>query len=221
MENIRIALVEDQHLLRQSLSALFSTVEGMTLVISAADGRSLLHLLNNTHPLPDIVIMDMNLPELTGIEINELLRKQYPSIKVIVLSVHTQERLISKMINAGACAYLSKSCESAELIDAIKGVYQTGFYINGGTLMALQKAAAYRNKKVKNIDAAPVELSGREREILELICKELSNAEIAEKLSLSIRTIEGHRNNLLIKTSCRNTAGLVLFAIRYGFFEVL
>jgi len=221
MENIRIALVEDQHLLRQSLSALFKTVAGMTLVIEAADGQSLLHLLNGASPLPDIAIMDMNLPELTGIEINEILRKQYPSIKVIVLSVHTQERLISKMINAGACAYLSKSCESAELLHAIKAVYETGFYINADTLMALQKAATYRNKKVKNIDAAPAALSDREREVLELICKECNNAEIANKLNLSIRTVEGHRNNLLIKTNCRNTAGLVLFAIRYGFFEVL
>ena len=221
MDLIRIALVEDQPLIRQSLSALIKTIAGFELVIEAADGPSFLKLLDNASLLPHIVITDMNMPGLTGIELNDMLRTRYPAVKLIVLSVHTQERLISKMINAGASAYLTKNCESDELINAIKAVHQVGFYINSQTLMALQNVAAYRNKKIKNIDAVPIELTKREKEILELICKEFSNAEIAEKLSLSTRTVEGHRNNLLMKTGCRNTAGLVLFAIRYGIFVVL
>jgi DNA-binding NarL/FixJ family response regulator len=221
MNLIRIALVEDQPLIRQSLSALINTIEGFNLVIEAADGSAFLKLLESAPLLPDVAITDMNMPGLTGIELNDILRAHYPSIKLIVLSIHTQERLISKMINAGASAYLTKSCESDELINAIKAVYQVGFYINTQTLMALQNVAAYRNKKIKNIDAVPVELTNREKEVLELICKEFSNAEIADRLCLSTRTVEGYRNNLLTKTGCRNTAGLVLFAIRYGIFVVL
>jgi DNA-binding NarL/FixJ family response regulator len=125
------------------------------------------------------------------------------------------------MINAGACAYLNKNCDAAELITAINTVHQTGFYINTETLRAIQNAAAYRSKAIKSIDAIPIELTNREKEILQLICKEFNNAEIAERLSLSIRTVEGHRNNLLLKTGCRNTAGLVLFAVKYGIFEIL
>ena len=221
MEKIRIALVEDQHLFRQSLSALIKTIDTYELVAEAADGPTFLTLCEQVIPLPDIAIIDMNMPGITGIELNDILREQYPSIKVIVLSVHMQVRLISKMINAGACAYLNKNCDASELVTAINTVHQAGFYINAVTLKAIQQAAHYRNKTIKNIDAIPIELTNREKEILKLICKECSNAEIAEKLYLSIRTVEGHRNNLLQKTGCRNIAGLVLFAVKYGIIEVV
>jgi DNA-binding NarL/FixJ family response regulator len=221
MEKIGIALVEDQHLFRQSLSALIRTVETYRLVAEVADGPSFLELLKYIHPLPDIVLIDLNLPGLTGIELNDILRRQYPSIKLMVLSVFAGERLISKMINAGACAYLNKNCDSGELIVAIDTVYRSGFYVNTATMTAIQHAAGHRNKTTRKMDAIPIELTGREREILQLICKELNNTEIADRLSLSVRTVEGHRNNLLLKTGCRNTAGLVLFAVRYNIFELV
>ena len=162
----------------------------------------------------------MNMPGMNGIELNEILHAQYPSLKVIVLSVHTQERVIAKMINAGASAYLAKNCNKEELITAIQTVYTTGFYINKQTLIAIQAASAQRNKAIKNLNA-PFDLTSRELEILELICKECGSAEIAEKLFLSVRTVEGHRNSLLLKTQSRNTAGLVLYAIRHQLFEVI
>lgn len=221
MENIKIAIVEDQHLFRQSLSALIRTVDFCQLLAEAAGAQEFLHLLKTLQPLPDIVLMDMNLPDLTGIELNELLRKNYPSIRVIVLSVYVRERLVSKMITGGACAYLNKNCDAGELIAAIEAVHHRGFYMNAETLKAIQHAAAFRNKSGKNIDGIPVELTNREKEILKLICRELSNNEIADQLFLSSRTVEGHRNNLLLKIGCRNTAGLVLFAVKYGIVEVL
>lgn len=221
MEPIRIAIVEDQPLARHSLSALLKTIDDLQLIMEAADGGTFLQLLAGNCQLPDIAIIDINMPGLTGMDLNELLRERYPAIKVIVLSIHIQERLISKMINAGARAYINKNCEVNELIAAIRAVHQVGFYMNEQTMKAIQNVASYRNKKVKNLTAIPIELTSREKEILTLICKEQSNSEIADSLNLSIRTVEGHRNNLLIKIGCKNTAGLVLFAVRYGIVNVL
>ena len=221
METIRIAIVEDQPLARQSLSALLKTIDGLQLIMEAADGGTFLQLLAGNPQVPDIAVIDVNMPGLTGMDLNELLRERYPSIRVIVLSIHTQERLISKMINAGARAYINKNCEVNELVTAIRAVHQVGFYMNEQTMKAIQNVASYRNKKVKNLHAIPIELTAREKEILTLVCKEQSNSEIADNLNLSIRTVEGHRNNLLTKISCKNTAGLVLFAVKYGIVDVL
>ncbi|OQP68253.1 response regulator transcription factor [Niastella populi] len=220
MEPIRIAIVEDQPLARQSLSALLKTIDGLQLLMEAADGGTFLQQLAGSPQAPDIAIIDINMPGLNGMDLNELLRERYPAIKVIVLSIHSQERLISKMINAGARAYLNKNCEVNELVAAIRAVHQVGFYMNEPTMKAIQQVAGYRNKKVKNLQAIPIELTAREKEILALICKEKSNSEIAASLNLSTRTVEGHRNNLLIKIGCKNTAGLVLFAVKYGIVDV-
>jgi DNA-binding NarL/FixJ family response regulator len=221
MDPIRIAIVEDQPLARHSLSALLKTIDGIQLIMEAADGGTFLQLLAGDLPTPDIAIIDINMPGLTGMDLNELLRERYPAIRVIVLSIHAQERLVSKMINAGARAYINKNCEVNELVTAIRAVHQVGFYMNEQTMKAIQNVASYRNKKVKNLHAIPIELTAREKEILALICKEQSNSEIADNLNLSVRTIEGHRNNLLMKIGCKNTAGLVLFAVKYGIVDVL
>jgi len=156
----------------------------------------------------------MEMPGMDGIELNEILHKKFPSIKVIVLSVHANERLIARMIEAGASGYLIKNCDKEELLSAIHSVMSTGHYINAQVIKAIQHMAGKKNKRLKNISHIDIELSEREKEILSLICKEYSNADIAEKLFISIRTVEGHRNNLLMKTGCKNTAGLVVFALK-------
>jgi len=219
MNEIKIAIADDQNLFRQSLGLLIDSVEQFKLVSESEDGNSFLEKLNTKGAeLPDIAIIDMDMPGMNGIELNTVLHQQYTSIKVIVLSVHVQPLLITQMINAGAAAYLAKNCDKNELITAIETVYKTGFYFNPGVLTALRESANYRAQTQKNISNIPVKLTSREKQVLELICKEYSNAEIGEQLFLSTRTIEGHRNNLINKAGCRNTAGLVLFAIKYSLF---
>ena len=221
MEKIRIALVEDQHLFRQSLSALIRTVDAFNLTLEVPDGKTFLEQLKNRSERPDIALVDINMPEMNGLELNDILHKDYRTIKVIILSVHAQERLIAKVIHSGACAYLNKNCDADELITAINTVYKSDFYINNQVLKAIQNASKYGNRTIKSVDSIPIELTNREKEILQLICQEFSNAEISQKLFLSVRTVEGHRNNLLLKTGCRNSSGLVLFAVKYHIFEVL
>ncbi|MES2376270.1 MAG: response regulator transcription factor [Bacteroidota bacterium] len=220
MDLIKIALVDDQQLFRQSLASLITSNASFQLTGEFEDGRLLLHHLSSQEVLPDIVLLDMEMPGINGMEVNALLQKQFPSVKVIVLSIHTKERLIAKMIENGASGYLIKTCHKDELFSAIGTVFNTGFYINQQVLKAIQKASSLKHKQIRNLSGIDIDISEREKEILRLICSEMNAPEIAEKLFLSIRTVEGHRNNLLGKTGCRNTAGLVLFAVKNGIFEL-
>jgi DNA-binding NarL/FixJ family response regulator len=219
-DEILISLVDDQHLFRSGLAALIRSVPGFTLLSEAENGRIFIEQLENTAPLPDIALIDMEMPEMNGVELNAALQKNYPSIKVLVLSTYNQERFIAKMIEAGACGYLTKNCEIEELTTAINSTHKNGFYFNQDTLAAMRNTSQYKASDIKNISNVAIELTAREKEILVLLCKEFSNNEIGERLFISPRTVEGHRNNLLQKTGCKNTAGLIIFAIKNNFFDV-
>jgi DNA-binding NarL/FixJ family response regulator len=220
MDKIRISIVDDQHLFRKGLSALIEGVSNFELVAEADSGKTLLEKLKALNTLPDVVLIDMNMPGMNGIELTGILHSMYPEIKIIILTVHDQERFISKMIQGGASGYLIKNCEIDELVHAINTVQQTGFYLNDLTLKAMANASKYKGDKITNINNIPIEITKREHEILQMICMQCTNNEIADKLFVSVRTVDGHRNNLLAKIGCRNTAGLVLFAISNGLYDI-
>lgn len=221
MAAIHLALIEDQLLFRQSLALLLKSIAGFTLVLEAEDGQDFLNKLETATVFPDIALMDMEMPGIDGVGLKDILQRQYPQIKIIVLSVHARARLIAHMIEGGCSGYLVKNCDKEELIIAVNSVFKNGFYINARVLEAIQQAASQKKKTIKSISPIPVDLSAREKEILQLICKEYNNNEIAEQLFISVRTVDGHRNNLLTKTGCQNTAGLVLFAVKYNIIEVI
>jgi DNA-binding NarL/FixJ family response regulator len=218
--DILISLVDDQQLFRSGLASLIKSVAGFTLLSEAENGQVFIEQLQNTTVLPHIALIDMEMPVMNGVELNAQLQQKYPSIKVIVLSTYNQERFIAKMIEAGACGYLTKNCEIEELKNAISSTCKNGFYFNQDTLAAMRKASQYKSADIKNLSNINIELTARETEILVLLCKELSNNEIGEKLFISPRTVEGHRNNLLSKTGCRNSAGLVIFAIKNNLIQI-
>jgi len=130
-----------------------------------------------------------------------------------------QERFIVRMIEAGVAGYLVKNCEIEEVRQAIRTAHKTGFYFNEATMMAMRNGYKMKNTQVKSFANIPVELTEREVEVLRLICREYTNVEIAEQLSISPRTVDGHRNNLLAKAGCKNTAGLVLFAVNNNIYD--
>jgi DNA-binding NarL/FixJ family response regulator len=219
MDKIRVAIVDDQHLFRKAIADLLAGTEGFELLTDAGNGREFLETLAQLEHLPDIVLVDLDMPEMNGVELNEILHSRYPAIKTIILSVFNQERFISRMIDAGANGYLEKNCSIEELVTAVNTVHKTGFYFNAACINALRHASSHRSKKITNVNNIEFDLTPREHEILELICTECTNVEIADKLFISVRTVEGHRNNLLLKVGCRNTAGLVTFAITRGIFK--
>jgi DNA-binding NarL/FixJ family response regulator len=220
MSNILISIVDDQHLFRSGLASLIRSVEGFTLLSEAENGKVFIEQLEAGHMLPHIALIDMEMPEMNGVELNAVLQKKYPSVKVLVLSTYNQERYIGKMIEAGASGYLTKNCEIDELVTAINATYNNGFYFNQNTLAAMRKTGQFKSGDLKNISNIAIELTSREKEILVMLCKEFSNIEIGERLFISSRTVEGHRNNLLQKTGCHNTAGLVIFAIKNNIYEI-
>ena len=141
--------------------------------------------------------------------------KHYPEIKIIILSGHNDENFIAQLIESGAHGYLVKDCDPDEVHEAITSVNKKGSYINMQTLRAIQNNIG-RKTKVRSINSAVEQLTKREVEILQLICDQFTTDEIAEKLFLSPKTVNGHRNSLLEKTGAKNVAGLVVYAIKNG-----
>ncbi|MBB3968469.1 response regulator transcription factor [Mucilaginibacter phyllosphaerae] len=219
MSQINIAIVDDQNLFRQSLALLINSIENFSLVAECSGGQVFINALNKFNMAVDVAIIDMDMPGMNGIELNKYLQANYPKIKVIVLTVHASETLITQMIGCGASGYLAKNCDRDELLLAVNTVHKTGFYFNAEVIKALRTTAGHRLPVQDNLNGLRVSLSKRERQILTLICQEFNNAEIATELNVSIRTVEGHKKSLIDKANCRNIAGLVLFALKYRLFE--
>lgn len=209
----RIAIAEDQVLFRESLVANIKALGSIDVVLEAGNGRELIDRVRKLPEPPDIILMDLSMPEMNGLEATKYLREHMPDIRIIVLSVHGDEKSVARMVQQGVNGYLAKDAELREVHKAIESVYEKGFYFNDAMLKALQSGTLQKKLKMSEFNIVE-SLTRREREVLDMICKEFTTQEIAEKLFLSVRTVEGHRNNLLLKTGARNTAGLVIFALK-------
>lgn len=210
---IRVAIAEDQRLFRECLIPILNNFENIEVVFEASNGKEMLTQLRQSPVVPHVVLLDLTMPEMNGLETTEVLKKEFPDLKIIILSVHNEERHIVRMVGMGVHGYLVKNAELTEVRSAIESVYEKGFYFNETVLKALQNGMTQKKTKHFEVETA---LTPREKEVLLLICKEFTTPEIADKLYLSVRTVDGHRNNLLEKTGSRNTAGLVLYAIKNG-----
>lgn len=216
--NINVAIADDQKLFRKGMAALIGSFAQMTMLFEAENGRELLDLCEQASPKPDIIVLDLSMPELNGLEALKILKEKHAEIKVIILTVHEAENFILATIQAGANGYLAKNAEPEEVELAIREVFKNDFYFTLPMLQIMRKGVV-KKAQVLNLDNED-NLTARETEVLQLICKQLSSSEIAEKLFLSNRTIEGHRNNLLLKTGSRNTAGLVLYALKHRLIDL-
>lgn len=214
VSQIRVAVADDQHLFRKGLCELLNRFDGIEVILEVSNGLELINGLRELPKKPEVILLDLSMPQMNGIDAAVEIRKLFPEIRIVVLTVHNEDRFIAHLIEKGVNGYLLKTTEPEEVENAIRTVVEKDFYLNAHTIAALRGGMKQRNRSVQLGD--DVDLTPREREVLELICRELTTAEIADKLFLSIRTVDGHRNNLLMKTGARNTAGLVLFAIRHN-----
>ncbi len=215
---INIAIAEDQVLFRKGIIALLNSFENIQVVIDAENGADLLQKLESSTETIQVIFLDINMPILNGIETMKVVRTKYPYIKNIILTVHEEDKFINKLIEEGANAYLAKNSQPDEVEKAINTVVSHDYYFNEKTIRAMHSHVQTRQKKFSLL---PIDnITSREKEIIQLICKEFTTSEIAEKLFISERTVDGHRNNLLLKTGCRNTAGLVLYAIKNELFDM-
>ena len=212
----RIILAEDHNIVRDGIKALLSKETGFKVVAEAVNGREVLDKIEEGLEA-DLVLSDLNMPEVSGMELIARLREKLPEIKIMVLSMLDHENYVVQAMNAGADGYLLKNVSHDELLFAIRHIASGGHtYISSELSAKILQKLAFFQLNANPTPKVTLDLSKREAEILTLIAEGYTNQEIADKLFTSKRTVEGHRLNLIEKTGARNTATLIRFAIQNG-----
>ncbi|MCF6360715.1 MAG: response regulator transcription factor [Cyclobacteriaceae bacterium] len=202
----KIFLVDDHQMFLDGLESLLNDVKTITIVGKASNGKEALELIDKS---VDVVLMDISMPEIDGIEFNRLIKLKYPDINTIAISMHNDAKILDKLIRGNINGYLLKNAEKNELLEAINTVSDGDNYFSEEVKRTYQDSLF---KRENTQDQAP-QLSKRELEVLGEIINELTTKEIAEKLFISQHTVESHRKNMLSKLGARNTAGLVKYAL--------
>jgi len=210
----KIIIVDDHTLFRNGLRILLNNMEDYQVIAEAANGKQFLDLLETQ--LPDLVLLDINMPVMDGIEAATIAHEKYPKLKIITLSMYGEEDYYYKMVNAGVKGFVLKNSDIKEVKTALDVVYDGGSFFSSELLQNLVNSLK-SSPKSKEFHA---ELSEREMEILILICQGLSNQEIGDKLFISKRTVDKHRANILEKSESKNTAQLVVYAIKNRLVEL-
>lgn len=213
MGNTTVIIVDDHQLFREGLKVLLKNLSYIGEVLEAANGQEFLTLLDSVKP--DVVFMDVSMPIMGGIEATRKAIQQYPDIQIIGLSMYTEEAYYYNMIDAGAKGFLLKNSSIQEVDNAIRHVLNGKSYFSQDILTLLIKNVNRKKNLPVNSD-----LSEREQAVLFQICKGLSNLEIADLMHISKRTVDKHRENILLKTGSKNTVGLVFYAIKNGIVEI-
>lgn len=206
-----VLLVDDHKIFRDGLRTLIEK-EGMEVVGEAENGRKTLKLVEKL--LPNVIIMDVSMPDMNGIEATRKIISSFPEIKVIALSMHSDRRFVLGMLEAGASGYLLKDCAFGELASAIKQVLTGNKYLSPKIADVVVKG--YLNKSNESLVSGGSILTSREREVLQLIAEGLTAKEIADHVFLSVKTVETHRRNIMQKLNMRSTVDLTKYAIREG-----
>jgi DNA-binding NarL/FixJ family response regulator len=217
MEKINIVLVDDHQVVRDGVKSLLSEFQDVKIIGEADSAQSLFQVLNSSL-LPDVIILDINLPDQSGIELTRQLKQKFPSIKVLILTMYNSEEYIFNAIKAGASGYLPKTATRAELIGAVRQAAQGNEYF-AGTISNIILKSYIRQAKQDN-ETSDQKLTPRETEILRLFAGGRSNPEIADELFISVRTVESHKNHIMQKFELKTTVDLIKFAIRSKIIEI-
>ncbi len=214
MSKIKLALVDDHTMFRQGLATVLRQVHDFDLILEAANGQEFIDKLPRR--LPDVVLLDLQMPVLDGPATADYLRETYPLIKVIVLTMHDEDRMVLHLLEKGVSGYLLKDADTAEVEKAVRKVLDDGLYLTEFVSRAMLRKMTNKPTIVKpaTLYNSKTLLSDREKEVLKLICEGMSTAEISERIFLSPRTVEGHRLRILEKTGTKNTAGMVAYAFK-------
>jgi two-component system invasion response regulator UvrY len=214
-KKIQVAVADDHTLLRSALARLIGSFENYTILFEAGNGQEVKDKLSK-HIIPDVMLLDVNMPDIDGYETAKWIYKNFPQVKILALSMFSDENTIIRMLRLGAKGYIMKNAEPEELNEALDSVVKKDFYlsefISGKIISGLHR----------NIDMPeePVVLTEKEKEFLQLVCSELTYKDIAAKMYVSPRTVDDYRNSLFEKVKVKSRVGLVLFAIRNGLVEI-
>lgn len=213
MKPTRILVTDDHTIVRKGLRSLLDAEEGLEVVGEAKSGRE---AIEKTEELcPDVVLMDFSMPDLNGLEATRQIKQHQPEVKVLILTMHDNEEYVFEMLRAGASGYVLKQSATSELILAIEAVSQSKTFLSPSISGSVIEGYLNRGKSIPNGDSYD-SLTRREREVLQLIGEGLSTRAIAERLTISIKTVESHRSNVMEKLGRQNIADLIKYAIRKG-----
>jgi two-component system invasion response regulator UvrY len=213
----KVCIVDDHVLLRNGLASLMKNFTDYSVLFEASNGKDLIAQIREGK-LPDIVLLDINMPVMDGFETSLWLKQHHPDIKILALSMYDDDQAIIRMLQNGAKGYILKDSEALDLKNALDSVRNKGYYysemVTGKLIHAVHKAADEGKKTV-----AAIALSERDIDFLKLVCTEMTYKEIAEKMLLSPRTIDGYRDSLFSKLGVRTRVGLAVYAIRQGIYR--
>ncbi|MGM0545766.1 MAG: response regulator [Bacteroidota bacterium] len=216
MADINILLVDDHDIVRDGIQMLLEDEVGFTISAEAENGAKAIEACQK-HDI-DLIIMDINMPEMNGIEATEKIMESFDDIKVLALTMMDEDQHIRQMIEAGASGYILKSSDKIELVEAITSILNGQHYFSDDATHSVMMDLVQGTTTEQSSD--PANLTKREKEVLGLIVKENTNQEIADQLYISTRTVDAHRRNLLQKTGAKNTAGLVTYAIKHNLVDL-
>lgn len=216
LARIRVLIADDHDIFRDGLSLLLMKEPTLELVGDAANGKQLIQMAKELQP--DIVLTDLKMPQMDGIEAIKTIKELYPAIKAIALSSFDSDAMVIDALEAGAMGYIIKNADRGEIIDAIRMVYTGSPYYCKTTSGRLVKLIARSEFNPYKADASKL-FSEKEKEIIRLICEEKTSKEIGELLFVSSRTIEGHRVKILEKMNVKTTAGVAIYAIKNGIYN--
>ncbi|MCX6303832.1 MAG: response regulator transcription factor [Bacteroidetes bacterium] len=211
MKKIKIAIIDDHDLFREGIRLVLGQIEDFEVVFDTSNGALFLEFLKNS--LPDVVLMDINMPVMDGVEATRKALASYPGLKVIALTMFSDTTHYTQMINAGIKGFILKKSNKFELQQAINTVYSGGNYFSQEILQKM----AFRSV---NVSSGPDRMTQRELEVLDLVCNGFTSQEISDKLFISIKTVEVHRTNIFHKSDVRNVGELILWAIKNNYFSI-
>lgn len=216
MRKIRLGLCDDHTLFRAGMTTLLGQIPDFELVLEAANGQELIDRV--ARKMPDVVLLDLQMPVMDGTATADYFREKYPLVKIVVLTMHDEDRMVLHLLEKGVSGYLLKDANADEVEKAIRKVMDEGVYLNEFVSRAMLRRMTSKpnglTKPTSPFYNSKILLSDREKEVLSLLCDGLSTNEISEKVFLSPRTVEGHRLRILEKTGTKNTAGMVAYAFR-------
>lgn len=213
---IRIVLADDHEIFRDGFRVMCNKIPGLKLIGEAENGEELIKVVRELKP--EVVVTDIKMPVMDGIEATRIINNEFPDIGIIALSMHDEEHLILDMLEAGAEGYLIKNAPKEEITAAIRSVHENENYYC--SLSSAKLAELAKNSKYRTTKSIKVEFSDKEIAVIRFICQEMANKDIADQMELSKRTIEGYREKILEKIGAKNTVGLVVYAIKHKIYQM-
>jgi two-component system response regulator DegU len=214
---VQIALLDDHPLFRQGMRYILQALPFVESVVEAGEFGELLALCRQR--LPDVLLLDLQMPGMDGPEVAQQLLAEFPDLKIIVLSMFSADKFITQMMKLGARSYLPKDADQQQLTQALEDVLTTGHHFTERISRAMLQGVQQPTRPASHLLTEEVQFTPRELEVLRLICQGLTAADIAEQLLMGRRTVEGHRQRMLEKTGAANVAGLVVYAVRHGLLD--